>query len=1068
MIVRCFTLIILAISTVTRISIFIFAAIGGGMEIIMLYKKNKEHFLSDELFRSPTSEYRGTPFWSWNCELDRDELLRQIDCLREMGFGGFHMHSRTGMATPYLSDEFLGLIDACVEKAKENDMLAWLYDEDRWPSGSAGGLITRNAPELRQRYMTASTELPDGILDKDTAIKNGTSYLLGAFDIVRNAIGEMTSYVKVSPDAPISDGAVRWYFVCRCVTASAWFNNSYYIDTLNPNAASEFIKLTYEAYKEHVGADFGEAVPAIFTDEPQFVSKRPLPFSVGIDGNSQATFPWTPKFPEVFSKRYGYDITDKLPEIIFELRDGAVSEARYHFHDNISEMFTKGFNDLCGDWCDKNGIYFTGHLMEEPTLESQTHAVGDAMRCYRKMQLPGIDMLCDRVELTTAKQTQSAVHQYGREGMTSELYGVTNWDFDFRGHKFQGDWQAALGVTVRVPHLSWVSMQGDAKRDYPASINYQSPWYREYGYVEDHFARVNTAITRGKPVVKVAVVHPIESYWLHFGPNDLTANAKAQLEENFSNITSWLLSGLIDFDYICESTLPEQYKESEHGITVGEMTYDAVIVPACETLRRTTVDILGSFADRGGKLIFVGDAPKYINAVPHDDAKTLYEKGKHISFSRTAVLNSLSDVRNISIKNANGTDTDNLIYALRRDNECDWLFLAHLKKNNCLNVSHPQHISIRIKGEFTPVLYDTLSGNIERIPYTYNNGCTVIQRTLFAYDSLLLRLDRDATECTVKSDNNNHKRKFIDSIDYRDPVDFELSEPNVLLLDVARFAADDLPYSDYEEEILRADNKARRSVGMGNRIHRPAQPWTIEKKACEHKIRLLYTVLSEIEYDRALLATETPDAAEIKWNGISVDNSSVGYFTDRSIKTLPIPKINVGKNTLEFTLPLGDRTATEWCYILGNFGVKIEGTKKTIIAAPDKLGFGSVTTAGLPFYSGNIDYKLRFTSPGANAVIRIGNYRGAAVKVSFDGGESRIVAYEPYTLDLGEVSEGEHELTVTLLGTRHNSFGALHDTDYGNDWYGPDKWRTNGDAWCYEYKLHEMGMLTSPVIYFYE
>ena len=73
----------------------------------MLYPKNKQKELSPELFRNPTSEYRGTPFWAWNCKLERDELLRQIDVLREMGFGGFHMHVRSGMATEYLGEEFM-------------------------------------------------------------------------------------------------------------------------------------------------------------------------------------------------------------------------------------------------------------------------------------------------------------------------------------------------------------------------------------------------------------------------------------------------------------------------------------------------------------------------------------------------------------------------------------------------------------------------------------------------------------------------------------------------------------------------------------------------------------------------------------------------------------------------------------------------------------------------------------------------------------------------------------------------------------------------------------------------
>ena len=143
--------------------------------------------------------------------------------------------------------------------------------------------------------------------------------------------------------------------------------------------------------------------------------------------------------------------------------------------------------------------------MEEPLFVS-SYAIGE-MRHYSPSR-PGIDMLCDATEYTTAKQAQSAAHQYGREGVLSELYGVTNWVFDFRGHKFQGDWQAALGVTVRVHHLSWVSMAGESKRDYPATINYQSPWYKEYSYVEDHFARLNTALTRGKPVVKVGVTTP--------------------------------------------------------------------------------------------------------------------------------------------------------------------------------------------------------------------------------------------------------------------------------------------------------------------------------------------------------------------------------------------------------------------------------------------------------------------------------------------------------------------------------------------------------------------------------
>ena len=121
----------------------------------MLYPKNKEKSLSDSLFQNPTSEYRGTPFWAWNCKIEKEEALRQIDCLKEMGFGGFHIHSRTGLDTPYLGKEFMDAVKACCDKAEAEKMLCWLYDEDRWPSGAAGGYVTKN-PEYRARKLLFS------------------------------------------------------------------------------------------------------------------------------------------------------------------------------------------------------------------------------------------------------------------------------------------------------------------------------------------------------------------------------------------------------------------------------------------------------------------------------------------------------------------------------------------------------------------------------------------------------------------------------------------------------------------------------------------------------------------------------------------------------------------------------------------------------------------------------------------------------------------------------------------------------------------------------------------------
>jgi len=100
---------------------------------------NKDRASLIRTFENPGREYRGKPFWSWNGELEKDELIRQAKVMKEMGLGGFFMHARSGLITEYLGDEWFDLTNAVADAAEGIDMEAWLYDEDRWPSGSAGG-----------------------------------------------------------------------------------------------------------------------------------------------------------------------------------------------------------------------------------------------------------------------------------------------------------------------------------------------------------------------------------------------------------------------------------------------------------------------------------------------------------------------------------------------------------------------------------------------------------------------------------------------------------------------------------------------------------------------------------------------------------------------------------------------------------------------------------------------------------------------------------------------------------------------------------------------------------------
>ena len=1013
----------------------------------MLYPKKNEP-LTPELFQNPGCEYRATPFWAWNNKLEPDELCWQIEQFKKMGFGGFHMHVRTGLATAYLSEEFMDCIRTCTDKAAQMDMLAWLYDEDQWPSGAAGGIVTKDH-RFRQRYLVFTREE----MPKEP---------LAVYDVVLNPDGTLAKGARIEKAAPAE--GFRLYVYAEIAKDEPRYNGQAYLNTLDPASVQEFIKVTYNAYDKAVGEQFGKRVPAIFTDEPQFSRKGTLSYA---QDTRPVKLPWSDDIPETYFAAYGENLLDKLPELLWDLPDGEVSLTRYHFHDHIAERFAAAFADQCGAWCDSHGLMLTGHMMEEPTLESQTAALGEAMRSYRSFQLPGIDMLCDYREFTTAKQTQSAVRQYGREGMLSELYGVTNWDFDFRNHKLQGDWQAALGVTVRVPHLSWISMNGEAKRDYPASFNYQSPWYREYPYIEDHFARVNTALTRGKARCRVGVVHPVESYWLHWGAKENTAAIRAQMDARFRNLTEWLLKGLIDFDFISESLLPQQCPEIFEGpaFPVGEMAYDTVIVPPVETLRTTTLNRLRCFAENGGRVIFLGDAPALADAIPSDLPGKLYETCEHCAFDRVVIMERLAGLRDIEIRDESGVQTDYLLYQMREEGDERWLFVCHADKPVNPDLCTAHQLRIRMRGAWKLTRYDTLSGEIVPVESAHAHGWTIYELPFCDHDSLLLKLSpADAAGLPAQLSGScpaGHSERICN---FLGRMEYTLDEPNTLLLDMAEYSLDGEDWQP-KEEILRIDNILRARIGWDRRGIKILQPWVEFDATTPHTVKLRYTFESQITITGAVLALEHADTCTIQLNGKPAKRID-GWYVDKCIGRHALPAIMPGENELIVTVPYGKKVNLEAMYLLGQFGVNVQGIHCTLTELPKTIAFGDITHQGFPFYGGNLTYHLKASLEPGRYEIKVSAYRAHLLRIGVDGVDRGVLAYAPYRLGFEIAEGGAHTIDVKAFGCRVNTFGQVHHA--GGKylrWWGPGSWRTKDDEWTYEYSLWTQGVLKSPELF---
>ncbi len=1026
----------------------------------MLYDKFKNKEFSESVFKNPGSEFRGAPFWAWNSALDPEVLKEQVDIFKEMGFGGFHMHVRQGLETPYLSDAFLDAVEACTQRAEENSMLAYLYDEDRWPSGYAGGIVTKTVKYRNKGLSMTCKRANDACYDWHDAVETARPVFLAAYSIDVDEDGYMKSYRRVSED---EDCENKRYFYCVTArrTEPRW-NFQTYVDTLSKEAINEFINVTHEKFKARIGTKFGKVVPSIFSDEPEAGFIKMLKNGHSTD---TASVPWTWDFAETFEKSAGFDIVEKLPEIFFKTRDGSDKKTKYYYHRHHTDRFCEAYTHNIGNWCEKNGLMMTGHLMCEDNLADITRVATDPMLSYYGMQLPGIDVLCDRRLFVTAKQCDSIVHQMGKCGAMSELYGVTNWDFDFRGHKAQGDWQACLGITLRVPHLAWQTMKGEGKRDYPASIFYQSPWYKQYKIIEDHFARVNTVLTRGKSANRIAVLHPLESYW-HKSASEAESHYECdELNQNFMELCNWLLLNSVNFDYISESTIPMLVEQAGAPLKVGIMEYDTVIVDSCDNLRRSTIDILKAFRAAGGNLIISGEAPHMSFGEESEAAKALAASASAIiPHSKSAVLSAIADIRDTVIKNADGSITENVIYNRRTEGDTDWLFVCHANAPELYHLPCAQKLEITVKGLYRANLYDTVSGDILPIKYRAAGNVTKIYGEIFDFDSLLIRLDKISEEEEFDYSAPAYERIPVFS---EKCVKHRTEEKNPLLLDIAEWSIDGEELNA-AEEMLRIDETVRKRFGMPLKRARFAQPWTMASAPEDHEIYLRFTFESEIEYCGAELAVENLSKTNITFNGEPVDNASTGYYVDKEIKTCKLPPVKCGKNVLELRIPFGVRTDIENCFILGDFGTVYAGTDARIIAKPSTVRYGNAAAQGLAFYGGNLIYDTEFTlDEDATVQFEISYYRGALVKVEVDGEELGYVWKSPFRLNSEKLSAGTHKVSYTVYGNRYNTFAALHNirADAKENYLGSNFWRSEGFEWSYEYNTRPFGILKAPEIY---
>ena len=503
------------------------------------------------------------------------------------------------------------------------------------------------------------------------------------------------------------------------------------------------------------------------------------------------------------------------------------------------------------------------------------------------------------------------------------------------------------------------------------------------------------------------------------------------------------------------------------------------------TLRSHTVKVLNDFAKNGGNLIFMGRLPQFINA-QKADLSALLNNAKVINRSLDLLLKSIGKGYNVCMEYATSTTVDNLAgekvqifkecgiagysgykpmnlaTTTRIDGFDKWMFFARLTKPQLPHSIVAEKIIFKVDGCYSVTLYDTFTGEINPMPYKTDGETTEFYATLYDLDSLLVKLSPcdKPSEYLPPIENAEWEEISLSSVN-----EFSTSEPNVLLLDMARYSVDGGALNP-KEEIMRLDSAVRKGLGLDLRKFKVVQPWAVPNAKEDHIVRLEYDIESQLDIDGTMLALEHPHNTKIWLNGESVDNTPISYFVDKEIKTIKLPTVKKGQNKLVLEMTFGLRTDLEACYLIGDFATHVNGQKVVLTKAPKTLAFGDVCPQGFNFYGGNIEYHSSITlDKQTDVMIQVPHYRGALVEVCIDDKAKKII-FPPFSATFENVEKGEHKITFRLFGTRYNTFSALHNlnADKKRIYIGPDFWRSENEAWDYGYHTRPMGILATPTI----
>lgn len=919
------------------------------------------------------------PFWLWNGRMEEAELTRQLELAREGGVTGMTIHARLGNRVPYLSDRWMELMRHTCTEARRLGLEIWLYDEEGFPSGDAGGRIPAQGEAYRQKVLVfadvnaAETRQMDGVI----------------------RVFSKHAPERVVRAEELTDG--ERVLVFRRVV------NNRFPDILYPGTVREFLKLTHERYWTALREFFdGKVVTGVFTDDNHYLfGHGPL-------------LAYMDDLEESFYARYGYRILDRLSCLVENLPDSPKVRLDYHRH--LAECFNERFMRPIHEWCHTHRITLYGHLSgDEGPLYKMVRNFADPGAYLMFFEVPGMDdfllmnvqctQMRDSLSLLPAsgklnradgfsvigccKQASSVATQLGDGRCMSETLASGGWGVPLEVLIANLHFLNILGVNIFVTHDYAYTTEKAAKRDHPASYFFQQPYFRRNREIFGSVARSLEWAGRGRVQADTLVIHPVTTAQIALDGEEIadpgcyrcevksTFPDSARLTDRLAALNLHLLRSHISFEYGFESVIEKSGSVEGKFFRIGHGKYSTVILPDMVSVSGKLRSLLESFAANGGKVIYIGGIPSLVDGIPCGSgslpAGTVLSAPEEITTAQIAPDLMLST-------REEEVEKEIALGVRRVDGHLEYLAANY----------GPRSCTVRF-GLADYLCYDPVSDAVFPLPEQ-------------------LRLERFRMVHLAPSGTVGIRGRM--------PADFRPSAHGKLRIlsgnwQIRRTMPNVLRWDDavtpYSRPVPFHDSEFDGSpefVSFHNEFDLKFKPETLQ------------------------MAFEPVTVSMLKVNGTDVlGRPGAPHPAAPDLRVVEIGDlVRVGRNAFGFNRK--DKYP-EFFYLLGEFSV-LDAGEIPVLGKAEELTFGNLAVRGLPYYWGTLEYALETDLTqwaGKSCRIEIPPPLNGAVGLRINGTDLPVLPCAPWHYEVTEhLRKRKNLIELTYYGTAQNFFGPRRRT----------------------------------------